>query len=107
MGGSWFIFSSIFFLKPFRASRTSPTFLSTISRGEKADVTAEQRRELAEGRVGRVRVPRLDEYPVVRLSLEVLGHVVHDDHLLDIAPDAAQVFYEMRAIGDRMLPVDP
>ena len=54
-----------------------------------------------------VLIPRFDEDSIVRLSLEVLGNVIDDNHLFDITADPAQVLDKMPVMGNCMLSVKP
>ena len=54
----------------------------------------QQRRQLLKGVIFLIVQPSLNKYPVVRLQLEVLSHVVHDDRCLQSSPNPAQVLLE-------------
>ncbi len=50
--------------------------------------------------------PRLDEDAVVRLELEVLSNVVHDDCLGKVTADTAEVLDEDRAVWQCVLAIE-
>lgn len=51
--------------------------------------------------------PRLDENTVVRLELEVLGHIVDNDRLRQVSTDATQILDENRPVRQGVLSVQP
>ena len=66
----------------------------------------QQGRQFKQSCVLRILEPALDEDPVLRLQLEVLSDVVHDDHSANVSAYAGQVFHIEPAEGKGVLPVE-
>ena len=67
----------------------------------------QQRNQFLERSVFSVVVPALDQDPVLRLQLEVLGHVVNNDRPVKLPAQTAQVLEEEAPGRDRVLSVEP
>lgn len=69
-------------------------------------LTFQQRSQLREGCVRHVVKPTLNKDTVVRLQLEVLCNIVHDDCLGQVSADPAQVLNEYWTVGQSVLSVE-
>ena len=77
----------------------------TIS--NKTDITNKKWCQLFKSLIIRVVVPGLDINSVVGLQNEILGHVIHDDHGPEVAPDLTEVLDKFVVVDRQVLPVKP